>query len=67
MIGAVQPASPVVGRLPRPRMIRIANGRPAVLLGYVRDIHGRPLWAEIVTNSQFVRPEAVKDQEEPHV
>lgn len=66
MIQAVHPISPVLLRLPRPRIIR-TGGRPAVLLGYVCDLHGRALWAEIVTHSQFVRPEAVEDLEDANV
>ena len=55
-----------VGRLPVPRLVALrdragADRRPAVLLGYITDEHGRRLWAEIVHRSAFVHVAAIED------
>ncbi len=53
-------------RLAVPRLVRERDSsRPAVLLGYVLDAHGRRLWAEIVRHSTLVRPDDLDDSTFP--
>lgn len=51
-------------RLTRPRLVRRDCGRPAVLLGWVTDLHGRRLWAEIVGATSFIRPDELADDDQ---
>ena len=46
-----------------PRLVRTRAGRPAVLLGWFLDQHGRRMWAEIVTHTTFVHPEEIIEEE----
>ena len=56
-----------VERLPTPRLVTLRprdaqeGRRPAVLLGFITDEHGRCLWAEIVHRSAFVHISTVED------
>lgn len=52
-------AAPFSQRLSAPRTVRTLDRRPVVLLGYVTDQHGRRLWGELVSHTQFVRPETL--------
>ena len=66
MSAALTEAGTYTQRLTHPRKVRLrgtghAAGRPAVLLGWIVDQHGRRLWAEIVTHSQFVRPDDIEE------
>jgi hypothetical protein len=50
-------------RLRAPRAVHTLDQRPAVLLGWITDAHGRRLWAEIVRHTQFVRPEDILEED----